>query len=182
MLRRPLERREFGQLASGEESADRARNILSIAVHRLREQLGQDAILTDGETPRLNEDVVRVDLLEAHNLLDKARSALRARELLRAKLALVQCLDLVGEETPFPGLYDTFFEALRDDFAARQRRLLLELVNSLAVEDPAGALGILEECSLLARQDEDLNQLRKDLLLRLGQSAELARPQQSEED
>ncbi len=182
MLRRPLDRREFGQIASGEESVDRARNILAIAVHRLREQLGQDAILTDGDTPRLNEDLIRVDLLEAHRMLDRARTALRARELLRAKLALMQCLDLVGEETPFPGLYDVFFEALRDDFAARQRRLLLELVSSLAVEDPAGALSMLNECDTLAREDDELRELRGQVLKRLGQSAELVRPDQVDDD
>lgn len=137
MLRQPLGRREFGLLASGaapgeaDGRPERVRNVLALAVLRLRERLGADAVLTGDGAPRLNPERVEVDLLEARADLDRAEAELKDGRARVARLAFDRVLDATSGRTPLPGLYHGFFESVRDDFASRRRRVGLELAAAL---------------------------------------------------
>jgi hypothetical protein len=174
MLDHPLAQNEFLRIAVGDDHAydggmDQARNIVKVSIHRLREMLGHDAILTDAETPRLNLRRIEVDLLEAHLSLREAANAARQNVLARARTALGRALDLIGGEVAFPSLYDRFFEAARDDFEAELRATLLNVAQGLLREgDAASAESLLDRGFRLMPEDEELAELLQDVLRSLG--------------
>jgi hypothetical protein len=138
MLEQPLEHREFRRLAAGgEEEPERARKTMNMAVYRLREAIGEDGVLTDEETPRLNLERVQVDLLEAHALIRRAGEAFREKALMRACPALRQALEITRGEVSFPTLYDDFFEAAREDFEFELRSAIIEISKGLLMEGDA---------------------------------------------
>jgi DNA-binding SARP family transcriptional activator len=145
MLEQPLEHREFRRLAAGgEEEPERARKTMNMAVYRLREVIGEEGVLTDDETPRLNLQHLQIDLLDAAALLRKARAALRDGALMRAFPALREALDITRGEVSFPTLYDDFFEAAREDFEFELRSAIIDIARRLMIEgDPASAEEIL---------------------------------------
>jgi len=135
LLARPLSTDEFRQLLTVDgEDDERGRKGLNLAVHRLRETLGRDVLITDGDTPRLNLDVVEVDLLTVDHLLRDVGAAMREGFYARARIALEQALDLIGNEVVFAGLYDRFFEALREDVEHRVREAIRGVADRLAEE------------------------------------------------
>jgi DNA-binding SARP family transcriptional activator len=177
MQRRPLEREEFWMLAGGvAEDATRSRKTMHQGVLRLRELLGRDAVLTDTDVPRLNLDIIGVDLLDAQRLLDEALDAMHAGGLVRARTALTAALDLVHGEIPFPALYDEFFEAAREEFENTLRRGVIEVGGRLLREgDASSAEGILERGLASIPEDEDLGQLLRTALEQQGKHVEAAR-------
>jgi tetratricopeptide (TPR) repeat protein len=166
MLDRPLSNREFYTLAAGEEDIDRARNTAYAAMHRLRESLGHDIVLSDGETPHLNLDLVDVDLLEAQAQLDEARQAAHDGALMRATRALMTALDITNGEVAFPTLYDPFFAAARADFEQDiatatllvARLLLREGDRDTATQIITRALAMLPENAELKEMKEKLEE------------------------
>jgi hypothetical protein len=181
MLRTALERREFGLIAAGVEDdgpssrPDRVRNILGIAVHRLREALGHDAVLTGSDTPRLNLDAVEVDLLGAHEALQRAEQDLRDSRPLAARRALERVLDATLGAVLLPGLYHAFFESVRDDFASRRRRAVLELGAALLREgDREASTALLQRVWQAEPDDEDVAKRLAEQLTQDGRGAEAA--------
>jgi hypothetical protein len=136
MTRHRLRQREFWQIVAGADGdSERARKGTNLAVHRLRTLLGHDVILTTDETPRLNTDVVQVDLLRADARLKECRQALRDNMLIRALPALESALDIMGGEVPFPGLYEGYFEAVREEIEFGIRSAIIDLAERLLGEN-----------------------------------------------
>jgi len=177
MLRTPLSYREFSRLAAdGDNDPTRARDMVNLSVHRIREALGRDAILTGEETPRLNEARVRVDLLDVHSLLLRVTEARRERALMRAIPAIREALHIVGREVPFPSLYTDFFEAARTDFECALRDAIIGLVDELLGEgEVESAADILQRSVNAMPDDEDLADRLRRALLVLGRRAEAVR-------
>jgi DNA-binding SARP family transcriptional activator len=177
MQRRPLGREEFWILAGGVgDDPNRSRKTMHQAVLRLRELLGRDAILTDTDVPRLNADVIRVDIIDAARLLDEALEASRSGALARARTALASALDMARGEVPFPALYEEFFEAAREEFENMMRNAILDVGGRLLREgDAASAEEILGRGLDSIPEDEDLCALLRAALEAQGKHVEAAR-------
>jgi DNA-binding SARP family transcriptional activator len=177
MLEAPLSQREFCRLAAGEaQEFEDARKTVNLAVHRLREIVGHEAIVTDRETPRLNLDLLDVDLLRAHRLLDEAESALREGSFNRAFAPLTGALDITHGEVILPTLYDEFFEAVREDFENRIRSVIIRAAKGLLRDgDAAGAEGVLRRAFAAMPEDEELAMILAETLTQLGKRTEARR-------
>jgi hypothetical protein len=177
MLERRLGQREFYRLAvSDADDFDDARKTLNLAVHRLRETLGFDAISTDGDTPQLNLDVVEVDLLQVDSLLAGADRGVREGNFHRSTSPFIEALDICRGEVPFPTLYEEFFEAAREDFENRIRSQALRLARGLLREGDAGsAEELLRRAVAAIPEDEELIELLRESLLTLGKRTEAER-------
>jgi hypothetical protein len=177
MLDRPLSLREFQRIASGgEDDPERARKTTSMGVLRLRETIGAEAVLTDGETPRLNLQHVSVDLLDAHERLEQAARAVDERAWVIATRALQSALAITRGQVPFPGLYEDFFEAARDDFEYALRTAVINVARGLIVEgDPATAVEILSRGFEAMPEDEEIVELLRDALIKVGRRTEAER-------
>lgn len=174
LLKAPLTSVDFCRIASGDElNLELARKTTNMAIVRLREALGADAIITGDDTHELNLAVVGVDLLEAHHLLLEARTALRRRALLRAAASIGRALEIVRGEVPFPGLYDDLFEALREDFETRLRTTVVDVAQAhLAESDAASAERLLRLGLASLPDDEELATLLRDALTAQGRRAD----------
>jgi DNA-binding SARP family transcriptional activator len=177
MLDRPLTHREFCAIATGEESPEKARNIVYVKLHALREVLGDGAIITEtDDAPRLDLRRVQVDLLEAHELLADVRAAMRERALLRATPALLRALELAHGEVPFPGLYEEFFEAAREDFENAVRSAAIGVARELMREGDLGPVEeILGRCFEAMPDDREIGELLCEALVMAGRRAEAER-------
>jgi hypothetical protein len=177
MLDRPLSLREFQRIASGgEEDPERARKTTSMGVLRLRETIGSDAIVTDGETPRLNLQLVSVDILDVHERLVQASDAVEERSWVQATRAVQSALDLTRGQVPFPGLYEDFFEAAREDFEYAMRTAIINVARGLMIEgDPASAVEILSRGFDAMPEDEEIVELLRDALTRVGRRTDAER-------
>lgn len=179
MVAKPLSNNEFCRLAAGGElEIDLARKTMNMAVVRLREAIGGELIRTGEETHELNLDMVTVDLLEADEQLRQAVSALRRRALMLAYPAVMKALAISRGEVTFPGLYDDFFEALREDFENRQRTATLDVARALIAENDAeSASTLLKEAFEWMPDDEEIAALLRSALEQSGRrtDAELIR-------
>jgi DNA-binding SARP family transcriptional activator len=161
MLPEPLSNNEFCHLAAGGEiDIDLARKTANMGIVRLREAIGADAVLTGEETYELNLQRVRVDLLEAYDLIGRARESFRRKALMQAYQYLLRVLDLAGGEVLFPGLYDDFFEALRSDFEFMIRSLVVDLSRVMLHEGDIEVAGrLLQRCFAMMPEDEGIAEL-----------------------
>jgi DNA-binding SARP family transcriptional activator len=177
MLDQRLSDREFSYIVTDiPEESERSRKMLNGVVHRLREVLGHDAIVTGDGNPKLNPDLVRVDLIEARNHLRQATDALRNRSLLRARVSLLEALRISNGNTPFPTLYEDFFEALRADFEHELRTSIIRISRQLLVEgDSESACEILGHGCRVIPEDEELSELLCETLVATGKRAEAQR-------
>ncbi len=137
LLRQPMSREEFTLLLAGEEPRERMHNIQSISLHRLRELLGPRALESVDDLPRLHPELVRCDLDEAWQALREAERQEHEPSLVGAVRAARRALEELAGKELFPGLYHRFFEALRDDAAARLRGITLRLGHRLLLEKDA---------------------------------------------
>jgi DNA-binding SARP family transcriptional activator len=173
MLGRSLAPNEFRRLAFQVNDPEYGRKMVNGAVWRLREIIGHDTVRTDGETPHLDLERVEVDLLEANTLLERARDAVRSGALMRAVPPLLAALRISRGEVPFPGLYEDFFEAARDDFETKLRRTVIDVATALLQEeDAARAEEVLRRASETIPGDEDFGALLHQALIALGRRAE----------
>jgi DNA-binding SARP family transcriptional activator len=177
MLDQRLSDREFSYIVTDiPEESERSRKMLNGVVHRLREVLGHDAILTGDGNPKLNPDLVRVDLIDARNHLRQAAEALRNRSLLRARVSLLEALRISNGNVPFPTLYEDFFEALRADFEHELRTSVIRISRQLLVEgDSESACEILGHGCRVIPDDEELSELLCETLVATGKRAEAQR-------
>ena len=186
LLQAPPDHREFCYLAAGSDDMldpEKARKTMNGAVFRLREVLGEDAVLTDMEIPRINADIVRVDLWEANRLLELVEAGLVSGSLAGLSARLEQVLDVVRGEVLFPSLYDPFFEAIREDFESRLRRILLDLVRRLLLEgDLLPAESLLRRACEMMPGDEEIVELLCDALERNEKKGEAVRLRFEKED
>lgn len=177
MMPRRLEQDEFRTIVAGEEGgAERARKGMNLAVHRLRELIGRDAIDTSEGTPRLEAARFRVDLLEAHAALTRARKALREHRPLLAHSSVLQTLGIVGSEVILPGLYHEFFEAVRVEFEYQLRSVVLTLGRQLLDDGGAEmAEQLLRPAAAALRNDEEIAELFRGVLIQRGEHVEAER-------
>lgn len=177
MLDAPLTHREFCAIATGDDIPERARNVVYVKLHNLRELIGSDGVLTEtDDAPRLNPERVQVDLLEAHRALGEVRSAMREGALLRAFPALIRALDHTAGEVPFPGLYEDFFEAAREDFENALRLAAVSVAKGLLREDdPQRAEEALRRPFEMMPDDEQIALLLREALTRRGKRTEAER-------
>jgi hypothetical protein len=176
MIETPLTLQEFRELVTGESDSDLARKGTNLAVHRLREAIGHDAIITGDEAPRLNRDYVHVDLLDVHEHLKSARNGLRQGLPMRACVELLAALELLHGEVAFPGLYDDFFEAIREDLEVELRSVIMDIARLLVEEgDIAMAADILHRGADALPGDDELTEMLRDALLRDGRHVEAGR-------
>lgn len=177
MLDAPLSHREFCAIATGDDVPERARNVVYVKLHNLRELIGSDGVITEtDDAPRLNPERVQVDLLEAHRALGEVRSAMRDGALLRAFPALIRALDHTAAEVPFPGLYEDFFEAAREDFENALRLAAISVARGLLREDdPQRAEEALRRPFEMMPDDEEIGSLLREALTRRGKRTEAER-------
>jgi DNA-binding SARP family transcriptional activator len=171
LLKEELESDELAELVAGEDATERETraSIVKKTVHRLREIVGFDAVRTVKGAPRLNTDRVRVDLLEANALLDRSLESLRQGSTLAACHALRTSLAMTAGEVVFPSLYDSFFEAARDEFEGRQRRCVLKLAHHLIADGAAEEACALMRTALDALPgDDEIAELLQNGLLGIG--------------
>lgn len=177
MVRVPLTRREFTTIASGGETdPDLAKKTTVMAAARLRETIGAEAVATGEPMYLLDLAQVSIDLLEAHASIEEARKALRRGALLQASTAMLGALRATRSEIPFPGLYDNFFETVRDDFESRLRttavdaaRLLLRDAHAEAAEE------LLRAAFDRMRDDEEVAELLEEALNATGHRTDSVR-------
>jgi DNA-binding SARP family transcriptional activator len=177
MLAKPLERDEFLEAAGIENDDPKlARDAVNSALYRLREVVGRDAIRMAGEIPRLNLDLVRVDLIDAHNLFREAAGAVRHGALARAGLSTLKALDITRGDVPFPALYKSLFEAMREDFENLSRTTIIDVARRLLREsDAASAVQLLERAFAIMPDDEDIAALYPEALEAAGNRVEAER-------
>ncbi len=176
MIGASLTPQEFILLAGEDEDPELARKKRNMGVVRLREIMGADTILTDGRTPRLNLDLVEVDLLRADELAKRSFAAAREGAWVRAQPLLLEALELSRGEVPFPTLYEGFFEAARDDFEYRLRSAVLDVARGLLREgDTGGAEDILRHAFAAMPDDEEVAELFRDALVARGKRVEAER-------
>jgi hypothetical protein len=176
MLATPLTHREFCRIASGDNDPEHARKTTNAAVMRLRDILGDEAILTDEETPRLHPALVHVDLLDALDACRAASASLHNRQLMHAWPAIRTALDIWNGAVPFPALYDNFFEAARNDFEVELRTTAIRISRTLLAEnDPATAEQLLRRALAVIPEDEEIAELLEDSLTRTGRRLEVER-------
>lgn len=177
MLDERLDYREFCHIVTGiDDDPDRARKTLNGIVFRLREMLGHEIINTESETPELNLGCVDVDILRAHQHIQQATAALRSESLIRAQRELLKALEYTSGEVPFPGLYEAFFEAVRDDFEGNIRSLILKVSRHLVNErDLRSAEELLRPGFSAMPNDEELADLLYQTLRQLGKRADAER-------
>ncbi|MEP7219752.1 MAG: BTAD domain-containing putative transcriptional regulator, partial [Bacteroidota bacterium] len=175
MLTEPLSSAEFCRLAGGGEGIEieSARDVVKTTIHRLRDMIGRDAILTDGGSPRLNPQLVDVDLLEANMLLKRAATAMRRSSPMQAKRALMAAFEITRGEVPFPSLYDDMIEAMREDFENKLRMTTIDVAEALMREGGVGdAADVLRQASIAIPGDEELAELLREALVQAGRRAE----------
>lgn len=179
MIDRRLAHREFVQLAGSDEDGDDmelARKKRNMTIARLREAIGSDAIITGGETPVLNLERVEVDLLQADTLLRRTLAALRQRSLVRAYPLLCEVLEMAGGDVPFPSLYESFFEAVREDFEFRLRSAIVAVGRGLLAEgDAAAAETVLRRGYAAMPEDEEISDFLHEALIAQGKHVEAER-------
>jgi len=177
MLDRPLSSQEATAIVMGNDrDPDAARKAMNFAVFRLREAMGSDAVITGGETPRLNPERVEVDLLIAWRHLRMATTGLSEGSLMRSVPELTAALEIAGGLVPFPTLYDDFFEALRGDIEAELRDTTLHLARLLLREGDAVTSGRLLHGAYRAMpEDEEIVELLRESLRAQGKRAEAIR-------
>ena len=179
LLSVPLEHREFCFLAAGSDDMlepEKARKTMNGGIFRLRDILGEDAIITDEEIPRLNSGALDIDLWNVLDSLDMIEQGLRSGTLAGLSTKMEELLAIIDGEVLFPSVYDDFFEALRSDVETRLRTLLLDLCQRLMrEEDSESCEAILRKAMITMPGDEELVELLCEILETTGKRGEAER-------
>lgn len=163
-------------IAPEEESPLRRRKGMNLAVHRLRELLGHEAIDTAEGVPSLRLDRVRVDLIDAVEAIDAAERERAKGALMRSARHLGRLFEALDGRTIFPDLYDPLFETLRDECEARTRAAVMGAVEDLLTAgDPERAEDLLRHGATGMPGDEEIVERLRRLLEARGRLADAAR-------
>ncbi|MCC7436976.1 MAG: AAA family ATPase [Armatimonadetes bacterium] len=157
MLRKSLDKLTFNALASGiDDDPERARVTANVAVMRLREAIGHNAIISGGdEVPQLAMEMVKIDVIEAWELLKQAELSLRRGRLVAAHESIIGAIRIAAGRVPFPALYDELFETLRDEVESRLRQAVIGTVAALRRQaDTEGAAALIEEWGQRVPEEE----------------------------
>jgi|GEM_PF-3879582 len=166
IIPRPLTRSEFFAIATEDGATDETRrNTVKMAVYQLRKLLGPESILQGRETPRLNTEVVRVDLIDAHTAMGAVETELNGGSLKKGTAELYRALHLLNGEVAFPTLYDPVFESAREDLETRLRRIAMSTCQRLLREgDEENCEGILRLAVRQFAGDEEMSEMLLQVL------------------
>lgn len=174
MNRNVMELDEFRKLATGMESSQEAANYLRIMISRLRRLLGEESIISEGDTaPQLNPEFIRVDLVAAADLVETTLNATRSRNFHAAFKSVTQALRIVGEQVILPALFDDFFDNARHEFEIRLRRATIATLDLMKLPDDSDyALLLLRLAERAIPQDEELAERLSKTLRYMGRHVE----------
>ena len=167
----PLSYHDFCKIASDtDEDLDKSAGAMRATITRLRSMLGKNSIVADrGVPPRLNFEVIKVDVIEVVHLLDKCNKAVKTLRLRAAKDALLKVLGILEKGPFYPSLYHEVFEAARQDFEAQLRSEILSVAQLCRREgDIEEAASLLQHACTLLPNDDGLTEELIDLLELLG--------------
>lgn len=105
-----------------ESNSERARNLLSVSVYVLRKELGDDAVLSEGDDLRLNPGVIQTDVSEFQAALERGD---RERAVALSKVPLLE-----GFSIPNAPEFDRQLDRHREMFAAAAGKALESLAES----------------------------------------------------
>ncbi|MGE3802382.1 MAG: AAA family ATPase [Candidatus Kapaibacterium sp.] len=143
------------------ENLKSRRDSLNSAIYRLRDLLGENAIISGEEIPRLNHDSVRIDLLEHYRHIRLIEEKLIETNPGQALTLLHDVLDGVTYHTLFHSLYHPIFEELREEYENRMRGVVINLAKKLIeVQDFDGAVRLIVKALLFVPEDKELFQLQ----------------------
>lgn len=176
-MRRPPSVEEFYELASGVKGdLSYAQHMTRNAMSRLKGLIGKNAILRRSGLPRLNMEVVQVDILDVQEQLQQATKLLAEGELFQSYHITKNVLSSIENKVPYPTQYESFFEIAREDFENSLRQLVLTVARLLVEEgDYDHAEKILQCGSEVLPQDEELVEHLAKVLVLLNRSAEAER-------
>ncbi|MCC7438689.1 MAG: AAA family ATPase [Armatimonadetes bacterium] len=176
-MRRPPSPEEFYELASGVKGdLSYAQHMTRNAVSRLKGMIGKNSILRRSGQPRLNMDLVQVDILQVQQKLQQAMKQLAEGRVFQAYDSTKDVLVSIGTKVPYPTQYEPFFEIAREDFENSLRQLVLTVARLLVEEgDYDHAEKILQCGSEVLPQDEELVEHLAKVLVLLNRSAEAER-------
>ena len=168
-----LSPRKFRELAFENLPSEKSIKYLGTANSRLRKMLGSNTIIADGKSAqRLNTNRVRVDLLDVDASIRKAKDALRSSHPHKAQRAVMEALNSLSG-TPWPTLYDDFFEAARHDFENRLRSTVMQVAKLWHSEgDFHASVELLYKALDLLAGDDELTQELRTSLQHLGRETE----------
>ena len=180
ILKHPLSTEEFRIVATGRSSikyADTETGTLYKSINRLRKLLGSSkAIVFQRNTsPRFNPNLIRIDIVDVLDLLEECKEAaiqLRPRQAYTAAMSLFERL---GNQTAWPGLFDDFFDRMRTDLEFQLRDIALSIAHLLRSNNDDEHTEKFLTAVLNTMYDEEIYELLKDVLEKLGRNVDLIR-------
>jgi DNA-binding SARP family transcriptional activator len=149
-----------------------ARNAVQVAVSRLRDAFGKDAVSTTSGGYRLGSALTRVDLLEIDALAGEAQRLLAARRPVETLAACDAALALAADE-PLVGLRSEWTEGVRGHIGEQLVQVRLMRAQSLTRLGRASeAVSILVELGKLRPLDEGIAAALMRALAVVGRHAE----------
>lgn len=150
MLSSDLTLQEFRESATELDDPEESANYLRILTSRLRKSIGNQMILTDGESPpRLNTDLVRLDLVDIAGQIETAARATAQNNGAAACALLNEVIEEICDQEIVPGQEGEFFDAARREFDDRLRNAVHRTVELLKRE---GSEMLAEELSAKFRE------------------------------
>lgn len=176
-MRRPPSTEEFYELASGVKGdVSYAQHMTRNAMSRLKGIIGQNSILRRSGLPRLNMEIVQVDILEIQQKLQHAMKLLTEGGLFQAYDITKEVLLSIGTKVPYPTQYEQFFEIAREDFENSLRKVVLAVARLLMEEGDSDNAEKILQCGIeVLPQDEELIERLAEVLVTLNRSAEAER-------
>ena len=109
-------------------------------------------------------------------LLDDAMRSIRRGSIMRAFPDAMKAMDIALGKVPFPTLYDNLFEAIREDFDSRMRKVTVDLGKRMYSEgDYKNAVILLRKYFSVIADDEEVAELLAQSLESSDQKAEAER-------
>ncbi len=157
----PLLADDFVRLVAEENVVDSdTRNIFNVALHRTRELIGKEAIITSDITPQLNRSLVTIDIVECMEHIALARTEIRRGNLYKSVQYVRQVLITWNGDVAFPTLYNPIFEQLREEFENTIRTVTITLLNALHREGDVETLRALQQQFLRCLpEDEEIQSM-----------------------
>ncbi|MBL7976371.1 MAG: hypothetical protein JNJ85_15745, partial [Candidatus Kapabacteria bacterium] len=157
----PLLADDFVRLVAEENVVDSdTRNIFNVALHRTRELIGKEAIITSDITPQLNRSLVTIDIVECMEHIALARTEIRRGNLYKSVQYIRQVLITWNGDVAFPTLYNPIFEQLREEFENTIRTGTITLLNALHREGDVETLRALQQQFLRCLpEDEEIQSI-----------------------
>jgi hypothetical protein len=153
-----MNRDQFIQLAS-ERGFDpkRGSEILKNTIHRLHELVGSNIIFNKrGEPPCLDNSKVICDIVVLNELRKESKVALKNNDYVLSGKSLCKLLDLIGHNVLFPGIYEEYFEELRNKLENEIRHLIIRVSSELIkMQDFQQAEDILNKALTMIPDDNE---------------------------